>query len=106
MAVQEKAKQAQLKKASETVEFAPPTSDISVKEEMMRKLNGGNEMNNSPPIMAPPQFPQTIEKQTVTEQAPTVADYRDKMMEALNDGMQKKKQNVPPPLPHRHPSML
>jgi len=98
MAVQEKAKQAQLKKAAAMTEVVPPTV-TSYKEQMMEALNDGTNKLPTPP----PSFPQTMTKPTTkTEQAPTVADYRDKMMEALNNEggtTTTKKQFVPPPPP-------
>jgi len=115
MAVQEKAKQAQLKKAAAMTDVSsPPSSVTSYKEQMMEALNKDTvttpKEQQAPTLPTtqtlptpPPQFPRTMMKPTTP--APTVADYRDKMMEALNETpISTKPQFVPPPPPPPPPS--
>jgi len=105
MAVQEKAKQAQLKKASETI-LAPTPSVTSYKEQMMEALNEGTQEKKTVPMLStlPSSSTSMLPPPPLVESTapPTVAGYRDKMMEALNEGTTKKKSPFeprPPPPP-------
>merc|ERR1712038_342394 len=85
---------------------APPSSVTSYKEQMMEALNEGTQVKTnvsamdpySPTSMLPPP-PQQAEPTVCMEAPPTVAGYRDKMMEALNGSTAEKKNPFAPPAP-------